>query len=96
MLIADVTSMFDVIIDLYPPPPLQDLNSQEMERQQAVQKLVSLTEDYIKTMAFGLQRYSRPLLHEVISPIEHNTLFGNIEKVSSTTSHTRNTYTTSG
>ena len=35
----------------------------------------------MKQMDFGIERYSRPLLHCIVSPTEHNTLFQNVEKL---------------
>lgn len=46
------------------------------------EKLLNLEEKFIELMQKGVQQYSRPLRHcLMISPIQHHTLFQNIEKI---------------
>jgi len=48
----------------------------------ACESILNLEEKFIDLMQRGVQQYSRPLRHcMLISPIEHHTLFQNIEKI---------------
>ena len=53
----------------------------EQKKQEAVHRLLSLELDYIDFMHAGMQRYSRPLRHCILSAQQHKALFQNIEKV---------------
>ena len=46
-----------------------------------VQRLLDSEEDFVTLMETGMQRYSMPLRHCMISGAEHSTLFQNVEKV---------------
>ena len=58
-----------------------DLTCQEQARQTAIRELVEGEEEFIRQMQYGIQRYSRPLRHCILTPQEHRTLFQNVEKV---------------
>ena len=53
-----------------------------MRKQEAIHRLLSLELDFIDLMHAGMQSYSRPLRHCVLSHTQHTALFQNIEKVS--------------
>ncbi|CAH1786293.1 unnamed protein product [Owenia fusiformis] len=59
----------------------QDLTEQERMRQQDINDLITLEREFVMSMQHGIQRFSRPLRHRLISPHEHATLFQNIEKL---------------
>jgi len=50
-------------------------------RQAAVHRLLTIEEDFMRIMKRGMQRFSRPLRHQLLSRSQHATLFQNIEKV---------------
>ncbi|XP_071096723.1 uncharacterized protein [Haliotis cracherodii] len=53
----------------------------ERRKQEAVHRLMSLELDYIDFMHAGMQRYSRPLRHCILSAQQHKAVFQNIEKL---------------
>ncbi|KAK3088405.1 hypothetical protein FSP39_018747 [Pinctada imbricata] len=59
----------------------QTVVTAERCRQEAVHRLLSLELDFIDVMHAGMQRFSRPLRHCILSPQQHLTLFQNIEKL---------------
>ena len=50
----------------------------------AIQQILDCEELYISSMQYGIQRYSRPLRHRILTSHQHQTLFQNIEKVRTT------------
>lgn len=58
-----------------------DLSHQEKARQAAIRHLILLEATFIGQMQYGIQRFSRPLRHCIISAREHRILFQNVEKV---------------
>ena len=52
-----------------------------MFMQHAQSHLVELEENYVQLMHHGIQCYSRPLRHAVLSSDQHSAMFQNIEKV---------------
>jgi hypothetical protein len=61
---------------------LQNVQSTEKRRQEAIHRLITVEMDFIDLMHAGIQRYSRPLRHCILSQLQHSTLFQNVEKVS--------------
>ena len=61
---------------------LQPVPVEEQERQSAVESIHALEEEFVSQMQCGIQRFSRPLRHCLISSRQHATLFQNVEKVS--------------
>lgn len=59
----------------------QTVRTCEMRKQEAIHRLLSLELDYIDLMHAGMQSYSRPLRHCILSHSQHTVLFQNIEKV---------------
>lgn len=59
--------------------------SNDSLKQDAVHRLMNLELDFIDFMHHGMQRYSRPLRHCILSQNQHTSLFQNIEKVRSHT-----------
>jgi len=55
---------------------------EEQERQRAVESIHILEEEFVTQMQCGIQRFSRPLRHCLVSSRQHATLFQNVEKVS--------------
>lgn len=53
----------------------------ERRKQEATHRLLSVELDFIDSMHAGMQRYSRPLRHCILSQQQHSALFQNIEKV---------------
>ncbi|XP_045191341.2 uncharacterized protein LOC123548240 [Mercenaria mercenaria] len=53
----------------------------EVRKQEAIHRLLSLELDFIDLMHAGMQRYSRPLRHCILSHSHHAALFQNIEKL---------------
>ncbi|PVD28313.1 hypothetical protein C0Q70_10900 [Pomacea canaliculata] len=53
----------------------------EQKKHEAIHRLLSLELDFIDFMHAGLQRYSRPLRHCVLSGTQHYAVFQNVEKV---------------
>ena len=51
------------------------------ERRAAIYRLWRCEADFVQMMSSGIQRYSRPLRHCIISSVEHKALFQNVEKV---------------
>ena len=62
---------------------LSTLSSDDKERQPQthIERLLSCERHFVAQMQFGMQRYSRPLSHCIISPGDHSTLFQNVEQV---------------
>ncbi|RUS74181.1 hypothetical protein EGW08_018049, partial [Elysia chlorotica] len=52
-----------------------------MTRQESIHRLMSLELDYIDFMHYGIERYSRPLRHCIVSAHQHRTIFQNVEKM---------------
>ena len=50
-------------------------------RSLVTERVLTCETEFVRVMQCGIQRYSRPLRHRVISHSEHATLFQNIEKV---------------
>ena len=46
-----------------------------------LQQILRCEQDYVDHMRYGLERFSRPLLHSILSVTEHRQLFHNVEKV---------------
>lgn len=59
----------------------QNVQSTEKRRQEAIHRLLTVEMDFIDLMHAGIQRYSRPLLHCILSQLQHSTLFQNVEKL---------------
>ncbi|XP_052222379.1 uncharacterized protein LOC127838592 isoform X1 [Dreissena polymorpha] len=57
------------------------VQTSESRKQEAIHRLLSLELDFIDLMHSGMQRYSRPLRHCILSHSQHATLFQNIEKL---------------
>ncbi|XP_025112214.1 uncharacterized protein LOC112574971 isoform X2 [Pomacea canaliculata] len=53
----------------------------EQKKHEAIHRLLSLELDFIDFMHAGIQRYSRPLRHCVLSGTQHSAVFQNVEKV---------------
>ncbi|KAJ8300366.1 hypothetical protein KUTeg_021885 [Tegillarca granosa] len=53
----------------------------ERRKQEATHRLLSVELDFIDSMHAGMQRYSRPLRHCILSQQQHSALFQNIEKL---------------
>ena len=51
--------------------------------------LIQIEKEFISQLELGVQLYSRPLKHYLISSTEHGKLFQNIEKVISAFSKTK-------
>lgn len=60
---------------------LQTVQTSETRKQEAIHRLLSLELDFIDLMHSGMQRYSRPLRHCILSHSQHAAVFQNIEKV---------------
>ncbi|XP_069120607.1 uncharacterized protein [Argopecten irradians] len=59
----------------------QTVMTAERRKQDAMHRLLSLELDFIDFMHAGMQRFSRPLRHCILSQKQHTALFQNIEKV---------------
>lgn len=59
------------------------MQSTEKRRQEAIHRLLTVEMDFIDLMHAGIQRFSRPLRHCILSQLQHSALFQNVEKVSS-------------
>ena len=59
----------------------QDFEISESFLQHAQSHLVEVEENYVQLMHHGIQCYSRPLRHAVLSSDQHSEMFQNIEKV---------------
>ena len=59
----------------------RDLTHRERARQAAAQQLRRAEVTFIAQMQYGIQRFSRPLRHCILSAREHRVLFQNVEKV---------------
>ncbi|XP_053407877.1 uncharacterized protein LOC123547611 isoform X2 [Mercenaria mercenaria] len=55
--------------------------SVDTRRQAALHRLLCLEENFVDLMNTGIQKFSRPLRHCVITSTQHATLFQNIEKI---------------
>ncbi|VDH97352.1 regulator of G-protein signalling 3 [Mytilus galloprovincialis] len=59
----------------------QTVQSTEKRRQEAIHRLLTVEMDFIDLMHAGIQRYSRPLRHCILSQLQHSALFQNVEKL---------------
>ncbi|GFO45578.1 regulator of G-protein signaling 3 [Plakobranchus ocellatus] len=50
-------------------------------KQENIHRLMSLELNYIDFMHYGIERYSRPLRHCIVTAHQHRTIFQNVEKV---------------
>ncbi|XP_055896512.1 uncharacterized protein LOC106061993 isoform X2 [Biomphalaria glabrata] len=50
-------------------------------KHESIHRLMSLELDYIDFMHYGIERYSRPLRHCIVSAQQHMALFQNVEKL---------------
>ncbi|WAR30627.1 RGS3-like protein [Mya arenaria] len=57
------------------------VQTSESSKQEAIHRLLTIELDFIDVMHAGMQRYSRPLRHCILSHSQHATLFQNIEKL---------------
>ncbi|XP_045190798.2 uncharacterized protein LOC123547613 [Mercenaria mercenaria] len=55
--------------------------SVDTRRQAALHRLLCLEENFVDLMNTGIQKFSRPLRHCVLTSTQHATLFQNIEKI---------------
>lgn len=55
----------------------------ERRRQECVRKVRDCERDFVHHMQFGIQRYSQPLQHCIISQADHALLFQNVDEVGS-------------
>ena len=55
--------------------------SVDTRRQAALHRLLCMEENFVDLMHQGVQKFSRPLRHCILSSPQHETLFQNIEKV---------------
>ena len=53
----------------------------ETRRQAALHRLLCVEENYVELMTAGIQQFSRPLRHCIVTGSQHAALFQNIEKV---------------
>jgi len=61
---------------------IENVNSRDFCHMNACENILNLEEKFIDLMQRGVQQYSRPLRHcMLISPLEHHSLFQNIEKI---------------
>ncbi|KAL8609608.1 hypothetical protein ACOMHN_023744 [Nucella lapillus] len=58
----------------------QGSQEEEWRRQEAVHHLLSLEVDFIDFMMLGIQRYSQPLRHQILTTRQHATVFQNVEQ----------------
>nr|KAG5693409.1 hypothetical protein BaRGS_009882 [Batillaria attramentaria] len=65
----------------YAPFPTVPTFNVEQKKQEAIHRLLSLELDFIDFMHAGIQRYSRPLRHCILSVAQHKTVFQNVEKL---------------
>ncbi|KAH9500272.1 hypothetical protein Btru_073594 [Bulinus truncatus] len=54
---------------------------QSTNKHEFIHRLMSLELDYIDFMHYGIERYSRPLRHCIVSAHQHMTIFQNVEKL---------------
>ena len=64
---------------------LEESTNYPNSRQEAVHQLLTCEQDFCRLMKRGIQRFSRPLRHHVMSPAQHQKLFQNVEKVNTWT-----------
>lgn len=57
------------------------LSAVDDHHQTQVDRLLASERHFVSQMQFGIQRYSSPLLHCIISAQEHATLFQNVDKL---------------
>ena len=57
------------------------LDEREEQRWDCARKLLECEQEFISQMHYGLQRYSRPLRHCIVSEADHAILFQNVEQV---------------
>ncbi|XP_045190793.2 uncharacterized protein LOC123547608 [Mercenaria mercenaria] len=60
---------------------LNSATSVDTRRQAALHRLLCLEENFVDFMNTGIQKFSRPLRHCVLTSTQHATLFQNIEKI---------------
>ena len=53
----------------------------DTRRQAALHRLLCLEENFVEMMHSGIQQFSRPLRHCLLSSAQHEQLFQNVEKV---------------
>lgn len=56
-------------------------NNMSHQKADAVQRLISIESDYVSFMHSGIEQYSRPLRHCILSQKQHSTIFQNAEKL---------------
>ncbi|KAK3593735.1 hypothetical protein CHS0354_013632 [Potamilus streckersoni] len=83
---VDEDALFNTNISSSTPLPLlcnghKTMVTTERRKQEAVHRLLSLELDFVDLMHSGMQRYSRPLRHCILTNIQHFALFQNIEKL---------------
>ncbi|CAL1540455.1 unnamed protein product, partial [Lymnaea stagnalis] len=57
------------------------LMARPVNKHESIHRLMSLELDFIDFMHYGIERYSRPLRHCIVSPHQHMTIFQNVEKL---------------
>ena len=55
--------------------------SESTSKVPALHEVLRCEQRYVDEMQFGLERFSRPLLHNMLSAYEHSKLFNNVEKI---------------
>ncbi|KAL3872127.1 hypothetical protein ACJMK2_040079 [Sinanodonta woodiana] len=84
--VDDENALFNPIISTSTPIPLlcnglKTVVTAERRKQEAVHRLLRIELDFVDLMHSGMQRYSRPLRHCILTNIQHFALFQNIEKL---------------
>ncbi|KAL3872434.1 hypothetical protein ACJMK2_040361 [Sinanodonta woodiana] len=84
--VDDENALFNPNISTSTPIPLlcnglKTVVTAERRKQEAVHRLLRIELDFVDLMHSGMQRYSRPLRHCILTNIQHFVLFQNIEKL---------------